>query len=626
MAYPLWQIVDPADDTTVLFDMNDPTGAANPNSVKTYIGDADFDLGSDEYETSTFDFEDRDGGEVVYARRRLTEFSWSLRAQATTYANLVAGIGTLGKYLERGGVIKYQASASDTAQWIDFVPAPAPALFRGQMRALFKVLTLLQDPDGVVLVARRQPGLRLASVTFGPTTVPNDPADTNGRSMTFTIPGDLPCTGSLKVQAPASAKLKEILVSRRSQGAYPTTRVSDWASTTKYAQLNATGGGWTMETLPSGSASVADTDASGGNTLEITAGVEMLKRVRISRTANLDSLRGDFDVYMRLKAGAGKFIPQLRWAPSLANPVTNAEPEALPLDGTGLGTLPYSDWYMGRISLPQGHMLGGIALELWARRESGAGTLRADFVTLVPAGAQDTLSVIRAPEGATETWTGNQLLTPLTEPGGLGTGTIDGTSMVFNANNEAAGTAPQTGFIWPAGRHVFKVTGYNNARTSASLTFRVRNLTDDTYPVTKTFTPQYTFTRTIEFDVGVGTHAATDAYQVQIVDVSGTSDTNSTNNISIWTIEHSFTTYLVSGEEAHAEVNKGMLHKMDSSDNIVSHLDLIRGPFPFRGNPGLEGLYLQYGDIPSESGAPGNNSVLTEDCIVTVTVQPRRKT
>lgn len=629
MAYPLLQVVDPADDSTVLFDMNDDTGAANPNSVKTFFVSDEFDLGEDPLERSIFEG-DQDGGETVFMRRGLADMSWRMRAQATTYANLVAGIGTLGKYLERGGVIKYQATASDAARWIDFEPATAPALFRGQNRALFKVLTLLQDPDGALLTVQRQPGLRGASQNFlAATAIPNDPSDTNGRTITFSVPGDLPALASLKVQAPANAKLQRILVARRSSGKYATTRVTEWASganATKVAQLNASGGGWTW-TAGTDAASVADGDASGGNALEISfaTATHMVKRARVTRTANLDSMRGVFDVYARLKAtGAGKFVPQLRHGPSLADPAPVTEVEALPFDTTGQTTFTYTDWFLGRISVPQGHMLGGFAAELIARRESGTGALRADFLFFVPAGAEDAVTIIGAPAGASEVWRGDQLVAA-TEPGGLGAGSVDGTSLILNNTNEAGVTPPSAaGQQWPAGRHVWTLRGANNSRTSASLIFRVRNLTDDTYPVTKTFTPIGAFQQMIEFDIGVGTHSATDFYQAQVVDNSPGSD-QPPKSISIWTIGHDFITYLASGEEAHAERHKGLLHKMDSSDNISAPLEIVSGPFPLTLLPGTQGLAFIYFDVKGESGAPGFNSVLTEDCTVTIAGHPRYK-
>lgn len=625
MAYPLLQVVDPADDSTVLFDMNDDTGAANPNSVKTFFVSDEFDLGEDPLERSIFEG-DQDGGETVFMRRGLADMSWRMRAQATTYANLVAGIGTLGKYLERGGVIKYQATASDAARWIDFEPATAPALFRGQNRALFKVLTLLQDPDGALLTVQRQPGLRGASQNFlAATAIPNDPSDSNGRTITFSVPGDLPALASLKVQAPASAKLQRILVARRSSGKYATTRVTEWASTTKAAQLSPTGvtGGWTVTAGTDYAAITPDADASGNNVAEISfASAHMVRRVRVTRTANMDSLRGVFDVYIRCKAtGAGKFVMQLRHGPSLADPAPVTEVEALPFDTTGQTTFTYTDWFLGRISIPQGHMLGGFAAELLARRESGTGALRADFLFFVPAGAEDAVTIIGAPAGASEVWRGDQLVAA-TEPGGLSAGAVVGTSLVLNAANEAGVTPPSVaGQQWPAGRHVWFVTGQNNSRTSASLIFRVRNLTDDTYAVTKTFTPIGAFRQMIEFDIGVGTHAATDFYQAQIVDNSG----GAGGTISIWTIGRDSTTYLVSGEEAHAERHKGLLHKMDSSDNIAAPLEIVSGPFPLTLPPGTNGLAFIYMDVKGESGAPGFNSVLTEDCTVTIAGHPRYK-
>lgn len=620
------RLVDKASDATVLFDFDLASGTGNPNSLKTYIHGDSFDLGHIPTDIVYFEPANAPGGSVARTRHGLTQRSFRFDGLATSPTNLFAAIGTLGKYLAQPSeyTLLLQLEGWGEKRYADIVSGEIPALLYGQARGMHHTLNLLRDPNGIEVVLMTQPYLRGPSVTVGPTTVQNDPADASGRFIEVTNAGNAAAPAAVKVQGDTGAKVQKVVVARKSVGPFASTRVTDYTGGTQYGQLNATGNGWTVA-LTTGTTSVADADAStaasafAAQTTHATDPTVMNERIRIHRTANLDSLRGTFDVYARIKnTAAAKHVVQLRWAHSLADPPTFSEAEVIH-DTTGHATFAYEDKKLGRISVPKEHMLGGLALEFWSRRDSGSGNLMWDFVSLVP--ADESLSTIVVPQGSTETWTGSQLLTP-SEPAGLGAGVVNGTSLDFNANNEAGGTPPNTGLLWPAGRHIFRVYGYNNARTSASLTFRVRNITDDTYAVTKTFTPQYAFNQSIEFDVGAGTHATTDTYQVQIVDVSGGSD-QPPKQISIWSIAHTFVPYIAATEEAHSDPSpdKQMLHKMDASDNIVLPL-AVEGPLPIWLAPGLNALYLHYAEVPIESGA-GNESKLTRDCAVTISYAPR---
>jgi hypothetical protein len=616
------RLVNKASDATVLFDFDNAAGTGNPNSLKTVIMGHGFNLGVPPSNAEFFESDDSPGGTLTQRRHGLTQMSFYFRPEATTSQALFSAIGTLGQYLDNP--IEYrlllQLEGWSEKRYADVVFGSVPALLQGQNRGLFEVLTLLKAPQGIEVLLWRQPYLSGPPVTVGPTTVQNDPADASGRFIEVTNAGNAPAPAALKVQGDTGAKVQEIVVARKSAGPFASTRVTDYTGLTQYSQLNADNlpTGWDV-TLATGTTSVADTDASGGNTAQTTHATNptvMNKQIRLTRTANLDSLRGTFDVYVRIKnTAAAKHVVQLRWAHSLADPATFSETEVIH-DTTDLATFAYVDVKLGRISVPKEHMLGGVALEFWSRRDSGSGNLMWDFMSLVP--ADESLSTIYVPGGSSETWYGRQLVTP-TNPA-LGAGVVSGNFLILNAANEAGGTPPVGGLAWPAGRHRVRFRGSRQITASnppaMSYTYRVRNVTDTTTTVTANGTTTTTgpeiFDKYLEFD-----SVAAKSYQPQILFNSGTS-----SELYVDFITHSFTPAIAATEEAHSDPEKGLLHKMDSSDNLVLPLG-VEGPLPLWLAPGLNALYLHYAEVPIVSGAPGGESKLTRDCAVTVTFSPR---
>jgi hypothetical protein len=616
------RLVNRASDATVLYDFDQASGASNPNGLKTTLMGHGFNLGVPPSNTEFFESEDSPGGTLSKRRHGLTQMSFFFRPEATSSDNLFAAIGKLGQYLDNP--IEYalllQLEGWAEKRYADLAYGAVPALLRGGDRGLFEALTLLKDPQGIEVLLWRQPYLRGPSVTVGPTTVQNDPAGASGRFIQVTNNGNAPAPATVKVVGDTGAKVQKILVARKSAFPHANARVTDYTGTTKYGRLSPTGtvNGWTVAAYGTDTTSVADTDASGGTTAQTTHSTNptvMAKRIRITRTALLDSLRGTFDVYARIKnTAAAKHVVQLRWAHSLADPATFSETEVIH-DTTGLPTFAYVDVRLGRISVPQGHMLGGLAFEFWSRRDSGSGNLMWDFLSLVP--ADESVSTISVPAASYERWKANQFLTP-SNPAGLAAGTFSGGFMLLDAANEAAGTPPNTGLAWPVGRHRIGIGMSKQGAGAITYTFRVRNITDSSNAASMTvITASGVATaeeKYLEFD-----SVSAKSYQPQVVFDSG-----SNGILYLDSFHHWFRSYIASGERVHSDPTPGMqlLHKMDASDNVVLPLN-VDGPTPVWAQPGLNALYIHYEEVPVASSAPGGESKLTRNCSVTISFSPR---
>lgn len=617
------KLVDKASDATVLFDFMTTTGSGNPGTCKAFLmGDPDF--GTIPSNFTFFESEDSPGGSLAKRRHGLTEMRFRFRPLATTADNLYTAIGTLGKYLDEPSnyALLIQLDGWAEKRYADIAGGLVPSVLRGQELALFHTLKRFEVPDGVEVVLWRQPYLRGPSVTVGPTTVQNDPADASGRFIEVTNAGNAAAPAAVKVQGDTGAKVQKVVVARKSVGPFASTRVTDYTGGTQYGQLNATGNGWTV-TLFNDTTSVADGDASGGfaaQTTHATNPTVMQKRVRITRTANLDSLRGTSLLVPRIKnTAAARHIVQARWAHSLADPATFSETE-IPHDTTGTATFAYEDKEdFGRMHVPKEHMLGGVAVEFWSRRESGSGNLMWDFNSFIP--ADESLSTISVPGSSKTTWLGSQLVTPVTNPAGGTAGVVVGTSFMFNDATDNVGTPPNTGLLFGTGRHRFTFRlSLGDAGGTDSWTMRIRNITDSTDVVSKVYThdpDEFESVHSLEFDLPSGAHATSDFYQAQVDDPTGNVD-----EMGVISITHEFLPAIASGEEAHSDPERQLLHKMDASDNIMLPLT-VEGSLPIWLAPGLNALYLHYVDVPVVSGAPGGNSVLTRDCAVTIQFAPR---
>lgn len=621
----VYSIVDAANDATVYFAFEAPTGAGNPNTLVTKVRSVD--LGSDRAEPDIFVPDTVGDPRLLRYDLPPVPMQFIIYCSATTFDNLDAALRTLRGYLldPTNKRLLIQPDTAAEKRYADIVIGDVPSLLRGQ--GTQEEYVALRDKKAVEITVTiiRKWGLRGPMQTVGPTTLPNDPADTNGRVIQVTNPGNVLTPAAVKVAGPTSARLAEYIVGRRHQNGYAATRITDYAGAsapTRHVQLSATATPWTIVLSNDTTLNTPDADASGNAAARIagtTAVNVMNKRIRATITTKLDSLRGDWDVYMRNKlTAAARYVPQLRYGPSLADPPPFSLPEADPIDTTGLSSFAYTDHYLGRISIPTEHTLGGIALEVHVRRESGAGNLDCDFLFFVPASASDQQTRVFVPPGAKETWLGRQLVTP-TAPGGLAAGTVVGDALRLDGNNEAGGTPPVGGLIWGVGRHVvtFHVTVTSQSDTMDYI-YRVRNITTpgDTVSVTVTNELEVNFRRTLtlQFDGVAG-----QAYEPQFVVTSVSAGLDA---VDVHYVSHESIPYIAVNEEAHTDPDKRLIHKMDASDNIVLSLG-SDGELPIWLLPGLQFLAFIFVDVPIVSGAPGGESKLTQDYPVMLMFEPR---
>jgi len=463
-----------------------------------------------------------------------------------------------------------------------------------------------------------------SSFRVGAEPVSNDPAATaGGRALVIYNAGKMPAPFRLNVAAESAdtPRVEQLLVAlRAADGIEGHRRLSDYLNETRFAQCDASGNGWTR-TLENDTVSVADADASGGNAAECsytTDATVMKRRVRLTRTTLLDSVRGYTDLIVRLKPmAASQHVVKLAWAPSLADPAPYVEAE-FELDWSDATSFSYVDVNLGTVYLSEDplHALGGLALELHSRRASGTGALRFDVVnplSLDP-GFDDAAAILSVPGSSRESWLGKDLTTP-TNPAGLVAGAVKGNRLRLNATSEAGGTPPNTGLPWPVGRHkvAFRIGG--NGRMD--FTCRVRNITDSTNAVTRSFTnrkPDVLRDVILEFD-----SVAAKSYQPQLV-IDGGIDAG--DFLDILRIGHRFTPYLGASEQIRTDPERGLLEKLDSTGNVLSYVALAGG-VPIWAPPGRSVLVVIPTEIKIHSGATHGESKLTRDLTVSATHAPR---
>lgn len=577
------------DETTVLFAFNDSTGASNPGTVKTKVGTA-VDLATLGTELVVFRTTDAGG-----TRRGLgdppVDFTIPLLASATSYDNLVTGLGQLARWLrDPPGPLRW--TVGSTVRYMDLLgTTQLPALLRGQNEAGL-ISTRFSSMGPIPITMLRQPWMRGAEVTSTPATVPNDPAtSTKVRVYPVTIPGDLPTPAKVVVQMGATSSVARVLIAHRAQGAQASTVMSDYLDETGFAQAEASGRGWTV-TLGADTAGVVDANASPGSgtsaaeTSYTSNPTTMATRVHLTRTTKMDSLRGSWDIYATIKASAAaRHVLQVAWAPVAAtNPATRGD-EAVH-DTSVLGTPPafgYVAKKLGRLTIPETGALSGVTVDLLSRRESGTGTLRWDAIWFVPADRQAT--VVAVPGGSSSVL-GKNLTSPpfklTADPTWIAGGVI-GDSIYLNSPNEAAGMGPNTGTDLPDGRN--RYTFSFSAFGVADWTVRVVNVTDNTETISRSGSGGQLVT--LDFDAAAGK-----LYQAQINNPTGD------GNLAAASITHQFLASLAQNEQFRTDPGPRYgVDRLDSSGNITGSLT-IEGAVPAILPPGLNHIMVRAEQVP----------------------------
>ncbi len=608
------------DQSTVLFDFDDSTGAANPSTVVTNLG-ATLNLGSVD---PALALELRTHGAAILGSPTLptVEMEIPFMASAASDTALFEGLGQLYRYLlsaSRDHPIYLDWTELSATRYIDVVGiTEMPQLIRGQAQAGI-VAGRKSSLGPLTLKLLRQPWMRLTTVTTSGVTVPNDPATgTKVRVYPVTVTGDLPTPGRIRVQMDSGATTERILVGHRAQKSRASTFFSDYLSETGFSQAEASARGWTVTRASDTTTGVNATASPGSGTSQASTAFTtnptiMQEKISFTRTTLMDSLRGTWDVVVRVGESSltGPCEIQAAWAPNAAGePTETFDPQEL--DFSLSGGPAWLERTVGRITIPDTVSLGGMQLRLYARRLSGTGSLLWDFIWLVPS---DHATIV-VPGGSRQTWRGDDLVTPsgITADPTWNAGAVVGTALRLNTDEEAAGTPPAAGFDPVDGRH--RVGFYLNLNAFiGTVTARITNETDNTEVDESAFSSVGSGLRfkPMEYDAAA---AKSYLYSVQITSYTS-------GSVDVVKITDDFLPYLTTSESARTEPGPRRygVDRLDSSGNLAGYLG-CEGEVPVLLEPGNNHLFFRYEDIRA-AGLEENVTLLPRTPTVTVAYDPR---
>jgi hypothetical protein len=447
-------------------------------------------------------------------------------------------------------------------------------------------------------------------------------------------PSDAPAPCEITVAFPdASSKIVEVdyaLISDK--GVVGSRALSDFLNGPNYAQAEATGNGWTV-VHETGTSSVGDVNASGGNTAQTTHNTDPLqagKRTTWTRTTLLDALRGRWKVYARVRGNdARKYDMQLRWgagtvAGNSNDVVVHDTSNVLLLGGENFHYV-YID--LGDIELPQERniAIGQLTLELWTWLESGAAShLDNDHLVFVPT---DDTAIATVPPGADLSTTGKALVSPPQQMGApasdpaFSAGDIKGSAIRLNANNEAAGWGSNTNGIYTGVANTirvfyFDVTAHVGAGGSIDIACEIANLSTTTkdriVAPTISKSQRQTYVLTLP-DV------ATKKYQPRVRVTARTSPAYvDVEAITMFTLSYVPQNGKVRTDPGSMP-SRAAVEQLDSSGNLGLTMDATGTPFWLP--PGLALLYVNAFDVPTDAYNE-NKSDLTTGAKRTFTVTP----
>jgi hypothetical protein len=606
------QFVD-VDLSTILFDCNDPTGANNASwgSVATKWA-----LGSSfnvqvPHEATRFERMVADGAFTTFSRRGLATASWRQFVSGTTEANLRLGLGRLADIVSRGGVLLI---VSGTTRYLRFEPSAYPQPFAGKELELYDILQGFTVRQGLDITLACQPYFEGALVTSSATTQPNDPATGNGRLKSIVVAGDLPTPVSVKAQMDTGGTVERVLLAHTFNTA---ANIAALVSDTAWAQCEAANRNWN-HSFNIDTAGATDSNASPGSGTSVartTYATEafMSQRVHHSRTTSMESLRGTWDAWYRVKASAAaRHVLRLDWSPSATGETAFSNAEVVH-DTTNAAAFGYVELNLGPIYIPEGTTaLGGIQLRVFARRESGTGNLDWDHFWLVP--RQQGAVVV--PGGSSSTMLGKDLTTPsfkqTADPTWV-TGAVSGNLMRLNAVNEAAGAGPNAGTIFPTGRNraILRYTTSSGAGSTV-INRAVVNVTDNTITVQQSSTKGVgTFIDALAFDAVAGKR-----YQARVGIVTYNGGT-----VDVSSITQEFLPSLASTEYLRTEPGLSRIDRLDGSGNLSGYL-ASEGEVSMILQPGSNLVYIRCDEI-TLAGYEENENKRTRTPTVTLTYNPR---
>jgi hypothetical protein len=614
------QLVD-TDLSTVLFDLHSADGSTNSSwgSVITKFGLGGSFTVTAPHEAGRFPRSGSDGAFTTFSRRGLGQASWRQFISGTTEANLRLGTGRLADLITRGCILKIVTSA--VTRYLRFEPSGYPTPFQGKDSELADLYAMFKFQQGLDVSVACQPYWEGAEVSVSGVTVPNDPAtSTKVRVFPVTgVTGDLPTPARIRTQMDAgSPAVERVFHAWRPRNTRPSSYFADYLSDTGYLNLDATGRGWTIA-LGTGTTSVADAAGSGGNVARVqtTANDSVsIRRVRATRTTKLDSIRGPWDVWCRLRCpSVSTHLLTLGWGPSTADPVPFLN-TPFTLDLTGAVSF-FMDKRIGRIYIPDDPavVLGGLALELWTQRTAGSGTINldTDFLWLTPA---DHNGTTLAPASA-ESILGSLLTTPsgtITGDPSLVAGSVVGSMLRLDANNESGGWGPTAGTVYGTGRHYFDFTVTIGGAPNLTVACEVVNKTDNTTTAvhSATYLAPETFTRRLAFD---GVAAKNYIPRVRINGyTSGRADVAS--------MAHTIIPSLGTSESVRTDPTRLAVDRLDSSANLAGYLGL-EGELPALLEPGDNHIMVRVDELGPQAMPEHLQNTLARTPTVSVIYSPR---
>lgn len=447
-------------------------------------------------------------------------------------------------------------------------------------------------------------GLGASSFLTAVGAVANDPGLTSGpgRTSLIYIHGSAPAAPIVTWTVDGGSLVEIVVAKYAALSRDGGRRLSDYINTRKFLQAEA-------GTLGANTTSTADADASGGNCAQTTGDASLQKRVTHVISTKLDTLRGaTWDVWVRVKpTAAATWGLQLRHGEESADRVENE----IPVVNTAT-SWDYVDVYLGRMAITDS-AVASISLELWARRVSGSGNLRWDFLTFVPVDQPSSvIAKLQAAWGSKVLFPGKDLVAS-TNPASPGAGFVvpDGSMQLQHTShtNYSVGPAPATGLSYTGtrGRAVFDVSITGNQ----TITVRIRNITDSTNTVTQAVSGTGRRKITLDFDGVSGK-----LYQAQVV-----SDGGSTGRATIFSIETMRITPVAAGEKVRWDSERMVAEHLDAAGTLLRPLAVIGTPGLWS-EPGLVALYMHYGDL-GIIGFDRPRSILTRAPVVSCTYRPR---
>lgn len=341
-------IADPVDPTyaTVWIDFLGFT----PGGTGFSVVDGSLDIGDMPIEDSWLHGEGAGG---VQGRAEYPEsvFQCSLMHRSASMDQMVADANELGKALQRDGVIVWQPDGATSPEFIDYYRSSIPAMFRGQSRAMHKLVALLKNPDGLPLQIKRHPFNRLSDVTvINAVDLTNATGDMRVR---VSNPGSAPSEMKLTVENPGSDLLTQVQVGVKEDVA---DEFADLYSFTPTADLT-------------------------------VSGANQWKRAwhYVISPSELSSLTGTYRVFVSVQIDGDLYALQLRSAVSDVD-VCGIEGDVLWLDGRAYnaGMDEEADIDMGLVDFDETG--AALTLELWSRSDSDF--LGMGNVVLMPASSR----------------------------------------------------------------------------------------------------------------------------------------------------------------------------------------------------------------------------------------------